>query len=103
MEARDACVAAFDRAYKALPDFRCGDFVHAKNLVHAIPALRAEAAEASRDAHPPPGSGSKASLQDPGQNQRVLSVAGSQPRACSPKPVRPGSSRPSFRCSEGIS
>ncbi|WP_406272555.1 ATP-binding protein [Nocardia sp. NBC_00881] len=29
--------------------------------------------------------------------------AGGQPRTCSPKPVRPAGSSPSFRCSEGIS
>lgn len=33
----------------------------------------------------------------------VLSVVGGQPSTCSPKPVRPAGSRPSFRCSEGIS
>ncbi|MFE4692074.1 hypothetical protein ACFRH6_18720 [Streptomyces sp. NPDC056749] len=48
-EARHTCTAALDKAYNALPDFRGGDFVDAKNLIDAIPALRAEAAEASRD------------------------------------------------------
>ncbi|MER7055968.1 hypothetical protein [Streptomyces sp. NPDC000351] len=48
-EARHTCTAALDKAYNALPDFRGGDFVDAKNLLDAIPALRAEAAEASRD------------------------------------------------------
>jgi hypothetical protein len=33
----------------------------------------------------------------------ALSVAGGQLRTCSPKPVRPAGSSPSFRCSEGIS
>ncbi|MFJ4569917.1 hypothetical protein ACIP4W_00485 [Streptomyces sp. NPDC088846] len=60
-EARDACTAALDKAHKALPDFRGGDFVDAKSLIDAIPALRAEAAEASRDSLTHlPGSGSKA-------------------------------------------
>ncbi|GDY48905.1 hypothetical protein SANT12839_097870 [Streptomyces antimycoticus] len=35
--------------------------------------------------------------------QPVPSTVGGQPRTCSPKPVRPGGSSPSFRCSEGIS
>ncbi len=35
--------------------------------------------------------------------QLVLSIACGQPRTCSPKPVRPAGSSPSFRCSEGIS
>ncbi|MGP3737546.1 hypothetical protein ACTWJ9_30975 (plasmid) [Streptomyces sp. GDS52] len=60
-EARHTCTAALDKAYNALPDFHGGDFADAKSLIDAIPALRAEAAEASRDplAHLP-GSGSKA-------------------------------------------
>lgn len=60
-EARDACTAALDQAYKALPDFRGGDFVDAMSLIDAVPALRAEAAEAGGDplTHLP-GSGSKA-------------------------------------------
>jgi hypothetical protein len=60
-EARDSCTAALDQAYKALPDFRGGDFVDAMSLIDAVPALRAEAAEAGRDplTHLP-GSGSKA-------------------------------------------
>ncbi len=33
----------------------------------------------------------------------VLFVASGQPRTCSPKPVEPAGSSPSFRCSEGIS
>ncbi len=33
----------------------------------------------------------------------VLSIVGGQPRTCSPKPVRPAGSSPSFTCSEGIS
>ena len=33
----------------------------------------------------------------------VLSIVGGQPSTCSPKPVRPAGSSPSFRCSEGIS
>jgi hypothetical protein len=32
-----------------------------------------------------------------------LPIAGGQPPTCSPKPVRPAGSSPSFRCSEGIS
>ncbi|MFJ9814238.1 hypothetical protein ACIRU3_03010 [Streptomyces sp. NPDC101151] len=48
-EARDTCTAALDKAYKALPDFRGGDFVDAKSLIDSIPALRTEAAEAARD------------------------------------------------------
>lgn len=60
-EARHSCTAALDKAYKALPDFRGGDFVDAKSMIDAIPALRAEAAEASRDSLTHlPGSGSKA-------------------------------------------
>lgn len=35
--------------YQALPDFRGGDFADAKTLVDAVPALRAEAAEAAAD------------------------------------------------------
>lgn len=35
--------------------------------------------------------------------QPVPSTVGGQPRTCSPKPVRPVGSSPSFRCSEGIS
>lgn len=60
-EARHACTAALDKAYNALPDFRGGTFVDAKSLIDSIPALRAEAAEARRDAlvHLP-GSESKA-------------------------------------------
>ncbi|WP_317444725.1 hypothetical protein [Streptomyces collinus] len=48
-EARDICTAALDRAYQALPDFRGGDFADAGTLVDAVPALRAEAAEAAAD------------------------------------------------------
>ncbi|MER6472807.1 hypothetical protein [Streptomyces collinus] len=48
-EARDTCTAALDRAYRALPDFRGGDFADAGTLVDAVPALRAEAAEAAAD------------------------------------------------------
>jgi soluble lytic murein transglycosylase-like protein len=59
-EARDACVTALDRAYKALPDFHGADFVDAKKLLDAIPALRSEAAEASSDRLASlPGSGLK--------------------------------------------
>ncbi|GGW49876.1 MULTISPECIES: hypothetical protein [Streptomyces] len=65
-EARDTCTAALDKAYKALPDFRGGDFVDAAGLIDAIPALRAEAAEAGGDplTHLP-GSGAKAEFTDP--------------------------------------
>ena len=35
--------------------------------------------------------------------QLVLSIVGSQPSTCSPNPMRPAGSSPSFRCSEGIS
>ncbi|MFG2597997.1 hypothetical protein [Streptomyces sp. NPDC048462] len=59
--ARDACVAALDQAYKALPDFRGGDFVDAKSLIDAMPALRSEVAEARSDSLTHlPGSGPKA-------------------------------------------
>ncbi|MER6721437.1 hypothetical protein [Streptomyces halstedii] len=59
--ARNTCTAALDQAYKALPDFRGGDFVDAKSLIDAIPSLQAEAAEASKDSLTHlPGSGPKA-------------------------------------------
>ncbi|WP_327418822.1 zinc-binding dehydrogenase [Streptomyces sp. NBC_01233] len=35
--------------------------------------------------------------------QPLRAGAGGQPRTCSPNPVRPAGSSPSFRCSEGIS
>ncbi|MGA5411995.1 hypothetical protein ACPCSC_32660 [Streptomyces lavendulocolor] len=60
-EARDTCTEAMDKAYKALPDFRGGDFADAKSLIDAIPALRTEVAEAGRDSLTRlPGSGAKA-------------------------------------------
>ncbi|MGA5421024.1 hypothetical protein [Streptomyces lavendulocolor] len=60
-EARDTCTEAMDKAYKALPDFRGGDFADAKSLIDAIPALRTEVAEARRDSLTRlPGSGAKA-------------------------------------------
>ncbi|GAA0652001.1 hypothetical protein GCM10009535_32860 [Streptomyces thermocarboxydovorans] len=65
-EAREVCTAALDQAYKALPDFRGGDFADAKTLLDAIPALRAEAAEASRDPLARlPGSAAKAEFTEP--------------------------------------
>ncbi|MGX1267563.1 hypothetical protein [Streptomyces phaeoluteigriseus] len=65
-EARDTCTAALDKAYKALPDFRGGDFVDAAGLIDAIPALRAEAAEAGGDPLTRlPGSGAKAEFSAP--------------------------------------
>ncbi|WP_327436596.1 MULTISPECIES: hypothetical protein [unclassified Streptomyces] len=64
-EARHTCTAALDKAYNALPDFRGGNFVDAKNLIDAIPALRAEAAEAGRDSLTHlPGSESKAEFTE---------------------------------------
>ncbi|GAA0673794.1 hypothetical protein GCM10009548_49240 [Streptomyces malaysiensis subsp. malaysiensis] len=43
-------------------------------------------------------------LRDLGAVWRLRgTTVGGQPRTCSPKPVRPAGSSPSFRCSEGIS
>ncbi|NUL03146.1 hypothetical protein HRW07_07810 [Streptomyces lunaelactis] len=64
--AREASTTALDQAYKALPDFRGGSFVDAKDLLSAMPALRAEATEARADSLTRlEGSGAKAEFTKP--------------------------------------
>jgi hypothetical protein len=64
--AREGCTTALDEAYKALPDFRGGSFVDAKDLLSAMPVLRAEATEARADSLTRlEGSGAKAEFTKP--------------------------------------
>jgi len=65
-DARDDCLATLSKAYKALPDFRGGSFVDAKDLLDSIPALRKEAGEARIDPLTRlEGSGPKAEFTSP--------------------------------------